>query len=37
MVIASISDCLKKIDNMIFDKNFKTHLRSDLEDIRTHI
>ena len=37
MEIASISECLNKIDNMIFDKNLKSRLRSDIEDIRTHI
>ena len=36
MVIASISECLNKID-MIFDKNLKSHLKSDLEYKRTHI
>ena len=37
MVIASISECLNNIDNMTFDKNLKSHLKSDLEDITTHI
>ena len=36
-MVAYISECLNKIDNMIFDKNLKSHLRSDLEEIRTHI
>ena len=34
MLIASISECL---NNMIFDKNLKCHLKSDSEDIKTHI
>ena len=36
MVLASISECLNKIDNMIFDKNCKVILIV-LEDIGTHI
>ena len=37
MVVASISECLNKIDNKIFDKSSKFLVKSDLEDIRDHI
>ena len=37
MEVKSLSDCLNKIDNMIFDKTFKYLVRDDLELIRNHI
>ena len=37
MVIASISECLNKIDNKIFDESSKSLVKSDLEDIGNHI
>ena len=36
-MIASISECLNKIDNRIFDKSSKILVRSDLGVIRNHI
>ena len=37
MEIKSLTDCLNKIDNMIFDKTFKYLVKDDLELIRNHI
>ena len=37
MEIASVSECLNKIDNRIFNKDIKGNIRSDLEDLGTHI
>ena len=33
MEVKSISDCLNRIDNMIFEKNLKCLFKGDLEDI----
>ena len=33
----SISDCLNRVDNMILKKSLKCQVKSDLEDIRSHI
>ena len=37
MEVKSISNCLDKIDNMIFDKSLKYMVIDDLELIRNHI
>ena len=37
MEIESIRDCLKKIDDMIFDKTLKYMIKDDLELIMKHI
>jgi len=37
MEIKSISECLNRIDNMIFDKSLKFMIKDELERIRTHI
>ena len=33
----SISDCLNRVDNMIFQKSLKCLVKGNLEDIRKHI
>ena len=37
MEVKSISECLNRVDNMIFEKSLKRQVKSDLEDIRSHI
>ena len=37
MEVKSITDCLNRVDNMIFEKSLKCHVNGDLEDIRKHI
>ena len=37
MEVKSLTDCLNKIENMIFDKTFKYLVKDDLELIRNHI
>ena len=37
MEVKSISDCLNRVDNMIFEKSLKCKVKGDLEDIRNHI
>ena len=37
MEIKSISECLNRVDNMIFEKSLKCQVKSDLEDIRINI
>ena len=37
MEAKSVSDCLNRIDNIIFDKSFKCMIKDDLELIRNHI
>jgi len=37
MEIKSLTDCLNKIDNMIFDKTLKFMLKDNLELIRNYI
>ena len=37
MEVKSFSDCLNKVDNMIFEKTLKCQVKGDLEDIRKHI
>ena len=37
MEVKSISDCLNRVDNMIFEKSLKCQVKGDLEDIRKHI
>ena len=37
MEVKPLTDCLNKIDNMIFDKTFKYLVKDDLELIRNHI
>ena len=37
MEVKSNSDCLNRVDDMIFEKNLKCLVKSDLEDIRNHI
>ena len=37
MEIKSVSECLNRIDNMIFDKSLKYLVKDDLELIRNHI
>ena len=37
MVIASISECLNKLDNVIFDKSLECLFESDLEDVGNYI
>ena len=36
MEVKSISECLNRIDNMIFDKSLKNLVKDDLERIRNH-
>ena len=36
MEVKSLSDCLNKIDNMIFDKSFKYLVKDDIKLIRNH-
>ena len=37
MEVKSISDCLNRVDNMIFEKSLKCRVKGDLEGIRNHI
>ena len=37
MEIKSVSECLNRIDNMIFDKTLKFMIKDDLERMRIHI
>ena len=37
MEVKSISECLNRVDNMIFDKSLKCVVNDDLERIRKHI
>ena len=37
MEVKSISDCLNRVDNMLFEKNLNCKVKGDLEDIRKHI
>ena len=37
MKVKSLSDCLNKIDNMIYNKTFKYPVKDDLELIRNHM
>jgi len=37
MEVKSVSECLNRIDNMIFDKSLKYLVKDDLEHIRNHI
>ena len=37
MEVKFVSDCLNRIDNMIFDKRLKNLVKDDLELIRNHI
>ena len=37
MEVKSISDCLNRVDNMVFEKILKCLVKGDLEDIRNHI
>ena len=37
MEVKSITDCLNKVDKMIFEKNLKCLVKGDLEEIRSHM
>ena len=37
MEVKSISDCLNRVDNMIFENSLKCLFKGNLEDIRNHI
>ena len=37
MGVKSISECLNRVANMIFEKSLKCQAKGDLEDIRKHI
>ena len=37
MEVEPISDCLNRVDNMMFEKRLKCQVKGDLEDIRKHI
>ena len=37
MEVKSISECLNRVDNMIFEKCLKCLVKGDLEDVRNHI
>ena len=37
MEVKSLSDCLKRVDNMIFEKSLKCLVKGDLEDIKNLI
>ena len=37
MEVKSISECLNRVDDMIFEKNLRCQVKGDLEDIGDHI
>ena len=37
MEVKSNSDCLNRVDNMIFERSLKCTVKDDLEDIKKHI
>ena len=36
-MVKAISECLNRVDNMMFEKSLKCQVKGDLEDIRSHI
>ena len=37
MEVKSTSECLNRVDNIIFEKSVKCLFKGDLEDIRNHL